>query len=128
MKVDNVNIHRISTQSLLHQGKTLKPAQSPKQSFLEHLNNAMQPATLKISKHAAERLTERDIHISDDEWARVTDMVNEAKTKGIKESLVLMDQAALIVSAKNSTVITAMDRMEAKDQLFTNIDGTIVLS
>jgi len=40
----------------------------------------------------------------------------------------LMDQAALIVSAKNSTVITAMDRIEAKDQLFSNIDGTIVLS
>ena len=88
----------------------------------------MQPAELKISKHATERLAERNIHISDAEWAHVTDKVNEAKMKGIKESLVLMDQAALIVSAKNSTVITAMDRMEAKDQLFTNIDGTIVLS
>ena len=88
----------------------------------------MQPAELKISKHATERLAERNIHISDAEWAHVTEKVNEAKMKGIKESLVLMDQAALIVSAKNSTVITAMDRMEAKDQLFTNIDGTIVLS
>lgn len=38
-----------------------------------------------------------------------------------------MDQAALIVSAKNGTVITAMERDEAKEQLFTNIDGTIVL-
>lgn len=128
MKMDNINLHRIPAQALLHQGQALKKTQSPKQSFLEHLNNAMQPATLKISKHAAERLAERDIHISDAEWARVTDMVNEAKTKGIKESLVLMDQAALIVSARNSTVITAMDRTEAKNQLFTNIDGTIVLS
>ena len=92
------------------------------------MNKAVQPAELKISKHASERLAERNIHISDAEWAHVTEKVNEAKMKGIKESLVLMDQAALIVSAKNSTVITAMDRMEAKDQLFTNIDGTIVLS
>ena len=128
MKMNNINLHRIPAQSLIHQGQSLKSAQKSKQSFLEHLNNAIQPAALKISKHAAERLTERDIHISDAEWARVTDMVNEAKTKGIKESLVLMDQAALIVSARNSTVITAMDRTEAKNQLFTNIDGTIVLS
>jgi flagellar operon protein len=73
-------------------------------------------------------LTERNIHISDAEWAYVNEKVNEAKLKGVKESLVTMEQAALIISAKNSIVITAMDRMEAKDQLFTNIDGTIVLS
>jgi flagellar operon protein len=126
--MDNMNIHRIPSQPLIRQGQPLPTVQSPKQSFLEHLNKAVQPAELKISKHASDRLAERNIHISDAEWAHVTEKVNEAKMKGIKESLVLMNQAALIVSAKNSTVITAMDRMEAKDQLFTNIDGTIVLS
>ncbi|BAQ10521.1 flagellar operon protein [Bacillus sp. OxB-1] len=126
--MDKLNIHRIPSQPLIRHGKPMQPVQSPKQSFLEHLNEAVQPAELKISKHATERLNERNIHITDAEWAHITDKVNEAKRKGIKESLVLMDQAALIVSAKNSTVITAMDRMEAKDQLFTNIDGTIVLS
>ena len=56
------------------------------------------------------------------------DKVTEARSKGVNDSLVLMDQAALIVSAKNATVITAMNRTEAKNQLFTNIDGTIVLN
>ena len=100
----------------------------PKTIVSRTFKQSDQPAELKISKHANDRLIERNIHISDAEWAHVTEKVNEAKLKGVKESLVLMDQAALIVSAKNSTVITAMDRMEAKDQLFTNIDGTIVLS
>lgn len=126
--MDKLNIHRIPSQPLIRHGKPMQQATSPKQSFLEHLNQAVQPAELKISKHATERLQERNIQITDAEWAHITDKVNEAKRKGIKESLVLMEQAALIVSAKNSTVITAMDRMEAKDQLFTNIDGTIVLS
>jgi flagellar operon protein len=126
--MDKLNLHRIPAQSLIHQGQPLKATHSPNKSFLEHLNNAVQPTELKISKHASERLVERNIHISDAEWAHVTEKVNEAKLKGIKESLVLMNQAALIVSAKNSIVITAMDRIEAKDQLFTNIDGTIVLS
>ena len=126
--MDNINIHRVPSKPLIRQGQPLPPAQGPKQSFLQHLTKAVQPAELKISKHASERLTERNIHISDTEWTHITEKVNEAKMKGIKDSLVLLDQAALIVSAKNSTVITAMDRMEAKDQLFTNIDGTIVLS
>ena len=46
---------------------------------------------------------------------------------GVKESLVLVDDAALIVSAKNNTVITAMNRAEATAQIFTNINGTILM-
>lgn len=126
--MNKVNLHRIPSQPLIHHGQSPKVVKNPKQSFLEHLNNATKLAELKISKHATERLTERNIHISDAEWVHVTEKINEAKAKGVQESLVLMEQAALIVSAKNSTVITAMDRLEAKDQLFTNIDGTIVLS
>lgn len=126
--MDKVNLHCIPSQPLMRHGLSPQVVNSPKQTFLEHLNKAVQPAELKISKHASARLAERGITISDVEWAHIADKVNEAKAKGVKESLVLMDQAALIVSAKNSTVITAMDRMEAKDQLFTNIDGTIVLS
>ncbi len=126
--MDKLHIHRIPSQPLIHQGQPLKPVQSPKQAFIQHLHEATQKFELKVSKHASERLLERNIHITDVEWEKVTEKVAEAKSKGIKDSLVLMDQAALIVSAKNATVITAMDRSEAKDQLFTNIDGTIVLS
>ena len=82
---------------------------------------------LKLSKHASNRLQERNIHIDERQWERITNKVFEAKSKGVNDSLVLTNNAALIVSAKNATVITAMDRREAQDQLFTNIDGTIVL-
>lgn len=124
--MEQLNIQRLQSQPHIRPGQLKLSV--PKQSFAEQLNNALTPQPLKVSKHATERLTERNISISEAEWAHVTDKVNEAKAKGIRDSLVLMDQAALIVSAKNSTVITAMDRKEAKDQLFTNIDGTIILS
>jgi flagellar operon protein len=126
--MDKLNIHHVPSQPLIRHGQQINAPLQHKQSFREQLNIAIQPQELKISKHANDRLKERNIHITETEWAHITDKVNEAKVKGIKESLVLMNQAALIVSAKNSTVITAMDRKEAKDQLFTNIDGTIVLS
>lgn len=126
--MEKLNFHRVPSPPIMNQRQAMPTAQRPNKSFMEHLNEAVQPTALKISKHATARLAERNIHISDVEWAHVTEKVAEAKSKGVQESLVLMDKAALIVSAKNSTVITAMDRMEAKDQLFTNIDGTIVLN
>ena len=98
-----------------------------KQSFTNHLKEISQDRKLKISKHANDRIIERNILISEQEWQELADKVYEARSKGVNQPLVLMDQAALIVSAKNETVITAMERSETKNQLFTNIDGTIVL-
>lgn len=98
------------------------------QSFLDHLQEVTKNSQkLKISKHANDRIVERKISISEQEWQQVSEKVFEARSKGVNQPLVLMDQAALIVSAKNETVITAMERSETKNQLFTNIDGTIVL-
>jgi len=97
-----------------------------KQSFIDHLKQAAEQQ-LKMSKHATERLNERNIDISEGEWQQITEKVFEAKDKGVNQPLVLLDQAALVVSAKNATVITVLDRNEAREQLFTNIDGTIIL-
>jgi len=120
-----IGIHHVPLQPTIQAKQKLSIVTKPKHSFVEHLQHANNE--LKISKHANERINERNIHISDEEWQQVTDKVFEARKKGVNQPLVLMDQAALIVSAKNATVITAMDRTEAKQQLFTNIDGTIVL-
>lgn len=125
--MDQVTINRVSLQPGIRQAITAKQVTPPKQAFLQHLHEATVKTELKVSKHANQRLLERNIHISDAQWQLVSDKVSEARSKGVKDSLVLMEQAALIVSAKNATVITAMDRKEANNQLFTNIDGTIVL-
>lgn len=122
-----IGIQHVPLQPTIQSKLNTKQSTQPKQSFIEHLQNATNHQELKISKHANERLLERNINISDQEWQTVTDKVFEAHSKGVNQPLVLMDQAALIVSAKNATVITAMERTEAKNQVFTNIDGTIVL-
>ncbi|MEQ2526488.1 flagellar protein [Robertmurraya yapensis] len=97
-------------------------------SFSFHFQQAIQENNkLVLSKHAKDRLEQRGIHISENRWEQIEGKVQEAKKLGIKDSLVLLDNAALIVSAKNNTVITAMDRQEATSQIFTNINGTIVL-
>ncbi|WP_212134550.1 TIGR02530 family flagellar biosynthesis protein [Metabacillus litoralis] len=95
-------------------------------SFKEVLSELQNP-TLKISKHAQERIQQRDIHISDNDWNLIEEKVQEASYKGVTDSLVILQDAALIVSAKNKTVVTAMNIEEAKAQIFTNINGTIIM-
>ena len=123
--MNRVNIQHIPYHPPIQPTVKNHSAVSTKNSFVEHLKQATNE--LKISKHATERMNERNIIISDNEWQQITDKVFEAREKGVKQPLIILEQAALIVSAKNSTVITALDRIEAKEQLFTNIDGTIVL-
>jgi flagellar operon protein len=97
--------------------------------FASQLNKELSKPNndLKISKHAQDRMSERHINISDEKWATISKKVNEAKQMGIKDSLVLTDKAAMVVSAQNNTVITVMNREEATKQIFSNINGTIVL-
>lgn len=82
---------------------------------------------LTISKHAKHRLEQRDIKIDSQLWKQIEAKVGEAKKMGVNDSLVLLENAALIVNAKNNVVVTAMGRDEATTQIFTNINGTIIL-
>lgn len=98
-----------------------------KQSSFKDVFKTFQNSNLKVSKHAQSRLDERNIEISSEKWKEIENQVNEAKQKGIKDSLVVTNEATLLISAENNTVVTAMDRQEAKNRIFTNINGTIVL-
>ena len=51
----------------------------------------------------------------------------KAGAKGIKESLVIVDQLAFIVNIPNRTVVTAMDQAETEENIFTNIDGAVIM-
>ena len=80
---------------------------------------------LKISKHAGERIISRNINLSDEQWERLNTGVKKAEMKGIKESLVMVDDFAFIVNVNKNTVITAVD--ENEDRVFTNIDRAVIV-
>ncbi|MBC8063363.1 MAG: hypothetical protein H7Y17_00910 [Chlorobia bacterium] len=82
---------------------------------------------LKVSGHAQTRLQSRNIEFGQAEWNRVLEGVDRAAAKGAKESLVLIDDSALVVSIKNRTVITAVDQQHLKDNVFTNIDSAVIV-
>lgn len=82
---------------------------------------------LKISGHAQTRLQSRNIELDKAQWDRVMQGVEKAATKGAKESLVMVDDVALIVSVKNRTLITAVEQGALKESVFTNIDSAVIV-
>ncbi|EST13069.1 TIGR02530 family flagellar biosynthesis protein [Sporolactobacillus laevolacticus] len=114
-----------------HTESVSKQNQKPnaqKSSFSESLEEEYEKLPLKLSKHARERIDERDIHISQTEWNLIHSKMQEAKKMGINDSLVLTKDAALVVNMPNQTVITAMGLEEANTRIFSNINGTIVIN
>ncbi len=107
--------------------KPEKTTESKKEtvSFQEVLNAKVEQK-VKFSKHANQRLENRNIELSEDQLERLNQGVGQARTKQIQESLVMMDNLAFIVNVKNNTVITAMEQGES-GQVFTNIDGAVIV-
>lgn len=91
-------------------------------SFAETLASAQ---ALKFSNHAQKRLQTRDIAISDDGMARLTEAVNKAEKRGGRESLVVMDDLAFIVNVKQRLVVTAVDAQNRGEGVFTQIDSVV---
>ena len=82
---------------------------------------------LKFSKHASQRLDDRNIKLSEEQSLRLEEGVQKASAKGITDSLVLVDTLAFIVNVPNQTVVTAMDQTESEENIFTNIDGAVIV-
>lgn len=95
-------------------------------SFEEILQRTQEDGEVKFSKHAANRLNDRNIELTEEQLERLNDGTKKAGDKGIKESLVLIDELAFIVNTKSNTVITAFVQGETKENIFTNIDGAVI--
>ena len=81
---------------------------------------------LKFSSHALDRIERRGIPVNEQSLARLQGGVTRAAAKGARESLVLVDDTAFVVSVRNRTVVTAVDRQHMQEQVFTNIDSAVI--
>ena len=100
--------------------------QNPGQSFQGVLEKTLQ-SEVKFSKHANKRINQRNVNVSPKDLQRIESGIDRASKKGIKETLILMDNRAFIASVDNRTIITASTKDELKDAVFTNIDGAVIV-
>ena len=97
-------------------------------SFKELLEQAVKAeGGVEFSKHAAQRIEQRHIEMSADSLHRLNEGVRIAQQKGLDDTLILIDKTAFIVSAQNNKVITTVSENEIKGNVFTNIDGTVIV-
>jgi flagellar operon protein len=87
---------------------------------------AQRTAGVQFSGHALQRIERRQIDVSPQTLVRLQEGVTRAAGKGARESVVLVDGTAFVVSVKNRTVITAVDPGHMRDHVFTNIDSAVI--
>lgn len=81
---------------------------------------------VKFSKHAESRLETRNINLTEEQLNKLNESINKANTKGVKDSLVLVDDIAFVVNVKDKAVVTVMNKDEMKENVFSNIDGAVI--
>lgn len=127
--MDKLGFRIISKQPISIAKSNKQSSPVSRQGFKEQLQQAVvsKQGKLTVSKHAQFRMNQRKIDIHPTTWTKIEAQIQQAQKMGVTDSLVLTKDAALVVSAKNNTVITVISRDEANSKIFTNINGTILI-
>jgi flagellar operon protein len=108
-----------------------KPAQKTGSSAFDDLfrknleQAAQQPIT--FSKHATARAEERGISVDDTLLGQLSNSVSKAQEKGATNILAFDATRAFIINVPHGRVITTMSQEEMRENIFTNIDGAVIL-
>jgi flagellar operon protein len=105
------------------------PVNRPNQAgetFADVLDRVSTGSSLTFSGHALKRLTDRNIALNEKDLLRLEEAVQRADSKGSRESLILDGDKAFVVNILNRTVITAVDALELRERVFTQIDSTVL--
>jgi flagellar operon protein len=121
----------ITGQAYLDQQAPAKPITEKvngQASFQQLLQKQIQDnKTLNFSKHAIQRVSQREIDLTADQLNRLNEGLRLAEQKGLNDSMILVDKTAFIVNIKNNMVVTTVSGDELKGKVFTNIDGTVII-
>ncbi|MDI3546970.1 MAG: hypothetical protein PWR10_622 [Halanaerobiales bacterium] len=110
------------------QDKPIRSRDSEKSSFKDILARQLKEKDgVKFSKHAQTRLMSRDITVTEEDLNQLRVGVEKAAAKGARDTLILVNNVAYVVSVENKTVITAVDDGHMKDRIFTNIDSAVFM-
>ena len=115
-----------STKSVnsLNKNNVADNIQEFKDLLSRRVSDEISKSDIKLSNHARKRLEQRDLDFDGNEFLKIKDAIGKLKEKGGHDSLVITDKAAYIVDVDNETVVTAIDKAEMSENVFTKIDST----
>ena len=117
----------VSVQQLRLERSTLTTGQV-NTGFGALLQNAMEDSDkVRFSKHAATRVEQRGIQVTESLLNDLNQAIGKAREKGAKDVVVIGEQGAFIVNVPNNVVVTTMTNQEMKQNIFTNIDSAVLI-
>lgn len=126
----NINLYRINNpmQNPLKNNSTQKKTNTTDNtnSFASTLEQ-VKSVDIKFSKHAQVRMKERNLVLDKSEMVKLTDAIEKAEKKGVKDALIIMKNQAFIANIKSNTIVTAVSKDNLNGNIFTNIDGTVIV-
>lgn len=124
--MNNIQIKRLENQII---NSSQRNIQSNSNKSFEQVLDRIQKSDedIKFSKHALNRMDNRNIKLDSNEMDRLKYGFNKAEEKGVRDALILMGDKAFIASIKNKTVITTVNQDQLQDNVFTNIDGAVIV-
>ncbi len=122
----NASIRPLASRALDPSLLRTKQRENGATAFAAVLSDALAEQSVHFSGHALERMRQRGIQLNDAQRLQLEEAMHRLSEKGVKQALVLLQDAALIVSVPNKTVITLMNKEELADTVFTNIDGAVL--
>jgi flagellar operon protein len=93
-------------------------------SFQEALQQAGQG--IQLSRHAQKRIERRDLDLDPARLTRLNSAIDRAAAKGSRNSVVMLDDLAVVVDVRDRTVVTALNASAGKERVFTNIDSVVI--
>lgn len=101
---------------------------TPGVQFADLLQQEAQKAqSVQFSKHAARRVQERGIDMTDNLLNDLNQAVQKARVKGARDVVIIGESGAFIVNVPNNVVVTTMSGTEMKENIFTNIDSAVLM-
>jgi flagellar operon protein len=118
---------KINNNPLIRSNSVIQNSNYQNKNFSNILNEIENNNKVKFSKHAKERIESRKIDFNKEEINKIENALHKAKQKGIKDSLILMNKKAVIANVASKTIITVTTENDLTDNIFTNIDGAVIL-
>ena len=124
----NSKIQPLQPKKVENQNKNFQVEKGTVQDFKQILNEKLKSSQgVNFSAHAMQRIEQRDLNLTPEHISRLDRGVENLQSKGSQNSLVLVDNNAFIVSVKNNMVVTAIDKSEAINNVYTNIDSVTIV-
>ncbi len=132
LQLRNVSVTTGRTQGLPQQTTPAQGTSPQNSDFAKELKSQLetlnQSSGVQFSKHAVERINQRNIDLTEDNRLdRLNRAVELAGEKGSDDTLVMIDTTAFLVSVKNNKVITTLTADDMQGNIFTNIDSTVIM-